>query len=167
MTGSAPTSQPDHGAQLVSDLRSQGLSLATAESLTGGMLGSIVTSVPGASAVFRGGVISYATDVKVDLLGVPKELVDAVGVIDPDVAMHMAQGVARLVDSEIALATTGVAGPDWQDGKPPGTCFIGLYDSRDGATYASALMLTGSRNEIREQVCAQAVLFALDHLSSE
>lgn len=167
MTESALSAYVDEATLLVSELRSRGTSLATAESLTGGMLGSLVTSVPGASAVYRGGVISYATQVKVELLEVPIEMVNAVGVIDPDVVMQMAQGAARVVGSEIALATTGVAGPDWQDGKPPGTCFIGLFDARDGATYASALTLVGSRQEIREQVCGQAVRFALEHLQAE
>lgn len=103
-----------------------GRTLATAESLTGGQIGSTITSIPGASKVYRGGVISYASDLKVSLVDVPQELLDAGGAIQADVALAMAKGVATNLDSDFGLAVTGVAGPAPQDGKAPGTVFVAV-----------------------------------------
>lgn len=102
----------------------EGRWLATAESVTGGLIGSTLTAVPGASKVYRGGIITYASDVKVSMADVPQVLLDAGGAVQPDVALAMAQGAARRLGADFGLAATGVAGPGWQDGKQPGTVYV-------------------------------------------
>ncbi len=101
-------------------LRSAGASVATAESLTGGRLAALLTSVPGASATYVGGVVTYATELKQSLLGVPEALVAEHGVVSAPCARAMAAGVRGLTGSTYALATTGVAGPDRQEGQAAG-----------------------------------------------
>ncbi len=129
--------------------------LATAESLTGGLLGATFTSVPGASATYLGGVISYVTDVKVSVLGVPASIVEAEGVVSGACAIAMANGVRDLTGATFAVSTTGVAGPDQQEGKAVGTVFVGL--AGPNGSRAVALTLTGDRAQIRERTCVEAV----------
>ena len=108
-------------------LADRGLSLATAESCTGGTVASMVVAVPGASAYYRGGVVSYAVSVKEDVLGVTVRD----GVVSEDTALQMARGVARLCKADCAVATTGVAGPGPSEGKPQGTvCVAAVWDER-------------------------------------
>jgi PncC family amidohydrolase len=102
----------------------QGRTLATAESITGGQLGSVITSIPGASQIFRGGVIAYATDLKTSLLGVSDAVLADGGAVQAQVALEMAKGVAAKLDADFGLAVTGVAGPASQDGHLPGTVFV-------------------------------------------
>jgi PncC family amidohydrolase len=102
----------------------QGRTVATAESITGGQLGSTITSIPGASQIFRGGVIAYATDLKSGLLGVSESLLAEGGAVQAQVALEMATGVARNLNADFGLAVTGVAGPASQDGHLPGTVFV-------------------------------------------
>lgn len=129
--------------------------MATAESLTGGRLGMLLTETPGASATYVGGVVAYATRLKGSLLGVPDPLVAAHGVVSAECALAMARGVRDLTGATYAVSTTGVAGPDRQEGKPPGTVFVGLVG--DEVASALALELVGSREEIRERTCAEAL----------
>jgi competence/damage-inducible protein CinA-like protein len=124
-------------------LRAQGRSLALAESVTGGLVAARVTSVPGASDVFRGSVVSYATAVKQEVLGVPDG-----PVVTADAAMAMAEGAARVMGADVGLALTGVAGPAEQDGQPVGTLFVGLCI--DGASEAVHLRLPGDRDQMRQ-----------------
>jgi PncC family amidohydrolase len=140
---------------LVAELLERRVTLATAESVTGGGLGAAITSVPGASAVYRGGVVAYATDLKQTLLGVTDELVARDGVVSAACAEAMARGVLRLTGADLALSTTGVAGPDPQEGRPVGRVFVGLAGAA-GST-ALRLDLTGDRAGIREAACAAAV----------
>ena len=105
-------------------LAMQGRTVATAESLTGGQLGSTITAIPGASKIYRGGLIVYAADLKTDLLGVSEVLLSQGGAVQSQVALDMATGVAIRLDAEFGLAVTGVAGPDSQDGHLPGTVFV-------------------------------------------
>lgn len=146
--------------ELIARLASRGLTVAVAESLTGGLLCAELTEVPGASAVVRGGVVAYATDLKASLLDVPGDLLDSVGAVDGDVALAMATGVAARLGADIGISTTGVAGPDPQDGKAVGTVFIACVwgDKRS----VQELSLAGTRNEIR----ALTVQSALSLLSS-
>ena len=109
-----------------------GRTLATAESLTGGQLGATITSIPGASKVYRGGVVAYATDLKLSLLNVADALLESGGPVQADVALQMAIGVAENLNSDFGLAVTGVAGPDSQDGHLPGTVFVACIE-RDSA----------------------------------
>src|SRR5205085_5916692 len=97
-------------------LRGRGETLAVAESLTGGLLAATIVDVPGASRAFRGGLVVYATDLKATLAGVPPQLLEARGAVDPDVAAALAGGVRQRCRADWGLSTTGVAGPDPQDG---------------------------------------------------
>ena len=124
-------------------LRERGLSLAVAESLTGGLAGARLTAVPGASDVFRGAVVSYASEVKFGLLGVPEG-----PVVSADAAKAMALGVRERLGADVGIATTGVAGPAEQEGQPPGTVFLGLAH-RDHAE-ALRVRLPGDRRRVRE-----------------
>jgi nicotinamide-nucleotide amidase len=119
-----------------------GLTLAVAESLTGGMVGSRLVDVVGASNWFRGAVVSYASEVKFDVLGVREG-----PVVTAEVAEQMASGVARLLAADVGLSTTGVAGPEEQEGKPVGTVFVGLH--LDGHTESAELRLPGERQHVR------------------
>ncbi len=143
-------------------LAERGLTLATAESLTGGALGASITAVPGASAVYRGGIVSYATEVKLGLLGVPAEVVARDGVVSAACALAMASQARRLLGADWALSTTGVAGPDTQEGKPVGRVHVGLAGP-DGAR-ALTLQLSGERAEIRTQTCRRALEALLEDL---
>ncbi|KAB2813360.1 CinA family protein [Pimelobacter simplex] len=146
---------------LVHALRARGASVATAESLTGGRLAARLTDVPGSSHVFVGGVVSYQTQVKVEVLGVPQDVVDRDGVVSAPCARAMAEGVRRLVGADYALSTTGVAGPERQEDKPVGTVYVGL--AGPGATRVVALELGGGRGEIQDAT----VLAALAALTEE
>jgi nicotinamide-nucleotide amidase len=128
---------------VLEELRSRGLTLAVAESLTGGLLGSRVVSVPGASDTFVGGVVAYDERVKFDLLDVPEG-----PVVTEDAAGAMASGVRRLLGADVGLATTGVAGPTEQEGRPPGTLCVGVAIGDDVRT--AELRLPGTRNQMRE-----------------
>jgi nicotinamide-nucleotide amidase len=142
-------------ARVHSLLQARGESVATAESLTGGRLAAALTAVPGGSASYVGGVVAYATAVKVSVLGVPQSVVDTDGVVSAPCAVAMAQGVARLTGSTYALATTGVAGPDLQEGHPAGTVYVGIHGP-DG-TSAGLLELAGGREEIAAATCENAL----------
>ncbi|MFN8194170.1 MAG: CinA family protein [Nocardioidaceae bacterium] len=150
-------------ARLLPLLRERGETVATAESLTGGRLAARITSVPGASLTFVGGVVSYATSVKVQVLGVPRELVERRGVVSAECAQAMATGVRSLLGTTYGVSTTGVAGPDPQDGLPQGTVFVGLAGPDE--TTAVALTLTGDRQAIQAATCdaAVAALFGVLH----
>ena len=140
---------------VVSALRARHLTIATAESLTGGLLCAALTDVPGASSVVRGGVVSYATDLKAALLGVDAELLHAKGAVDAEVARQMAQGVRRLTGSDVGVSTTGVAGPDPQDGQPVGTVHVAV--AGPGSIEVSSLLLSGDRAEIRRATVDHAL----------
>lgn len=108
-------------------LKDRGLTVGTAESCTGGLLAKLLTDLPGSSAVFRGGVVSYTNGVKAGLLGVPQDLLDRYGAVSPQVAEAMARGAKASLGCDIALSTTGVAGPDADDrGNPIGLVYLGL-----------------------------------------
>lgn len=144
-------------ADVLELLRSNGETLATAESLTGGQLAAALTRVPGASAVYRGGVVSYATEVKVSVLGVPQEVVDTDGVISPACALAMATGAARVTGASYAVSTTGVAGPDLQEGHPAGTVHVAFVTPGLPGGRALGLHLDGDRAEIQDQTCRAAL----------
>ncbi|HEV2346519.1 MAG TPA: CinA family protein [Actinocrinis sp.] len=112
--------------QVLSRARYLRLTIAVAESLTGGQLAAAITAVPGASAVFRGSVTAYATDLKASVLGVDAALLAEVGAVHAEVARQMAEGVRRVCRADVGVATTGVAGPAPQDGRPVGTVFVAV-----------------------------------------
>ncbi|MFI0719694.1 CinA family protein [Streptomyces sp. NPDC021224] len=129
-------------------LEERGRTLAVAESLTGGLLAAALTGVAGASRSFRGSVTAYATPLKQQLLGVDGTLLAARGAVDAQVAREMAEGVRRLLGADWGAATTGVAGPDPQDGQPVGTVFVAVAGP-DGTAEVAPLRLTGDRAAIR------------------
>jgi nicotinamide-nucleotide amidase len=137
---------------LIRALTERRLTIATAESLTGGLLSAALVDVPGASLVFNGGIVAYATPLKATLLGVDADLLAARGAVDPEVARQMADGVRRALavagrPADIGVATTGVAGPDGQDGKPPGTAFVAV--AMGEVVEVVPLALSGARDEVR------------------
>lgn len=150
-----------------------GRTLALAESITGGAIGATITSVPGASKSFRGGIVSYATDLKIDLLGVKEKLIAQGGAVQGDVALAMAKGVAENLDAEFGLAVTGVAGPDWQDGQAPGTVFVACVQrDANGSVIDSAVEelhispMVEDPRAIRAQIREETVAAALELLLS-
>jgi PncC family amidohydrolase len=145
----------DIAARMLSSMERAGLTLATAESLTGGGLGATVTSVPGASRVYVGGVVAYAGRVKVELLGVAPEVVEQHGVVSEPCARAMAEGVRRLLGADVGVATTGVAGPDPQEDKPAGTVHVAV--AAPGATQARVLHLSGDRAQVRRDTARAAL----------
>lgn len=149
-------------ADLLAALGARGWSLAVAESLTGGLVSATLVDVPGASSVLRGAVVAYATDLKGTLLDVDRGLLDARGAVDPDVAAAMARGVRARLGADVGLATTGVAGPDPQDGKPPGTVHVAV-STPDGSTVRS-LRLTGDRTLVRTRSVDAVLTLAVEIL---
>lgn len=143
-------------AEVLTALVRQRSTLAVAESLTGGLIGATITTVSGASKAFRGGVISYATDLKQALLGVPGDLLLREGAVHPEVAAAMAAGVARLCEATYGLAVTGVAGPEPQDGRPVGTVYVAVSGPHH-EIHQRQLSLQGSRERIRIETMDQAI----------
>ena len=138
-----------------------GKRLATAESLTGGGIGQAITSVSGASAVFAGGIISYTNEVKHKVLGVPAEVLDTCGAVSAPVAKAMAQGVKRVIGADVAVAVTGLAGPDGDEfGNPVGTVFIGYADEQ--TAFAREYHFEGDRAAVREQTICAALRLILE-----
>ena len=142
-------------ADLIAELTRRGLTIAVAESLTGGLLVAELIAVPGASVVVRGGVVAYATELKAQLLGVDAALLAASGPIDPEVAKQMAAGVRERLGADIGMATTGAAGPDPQDGHAPGEVWLGFAIGDD--VTAVGLALGGDRAAIRRDTVSETL----------
>ena len=138
-----------------------GKRLATAESLTGGGIGQAITSVSGASAGGAGGIISYTNEVKHRGLGVSMELLDTCGAVSGPVAKAMAQGARRVLDADVAVSVTGLAGPDADEfGNPVGTVFIGYADGK--TAFAREYHFDGDRAAVREQTICAALELVLE-----
>ncbi|MGW1076505.1 CinA family protein [Streptomyces sp. NPDC002537] len=155
----------DGGAQaeaVLAALAERGLTVAVAESLTGGLVAAALTAVPGASRAVRGSVTAYATEAKREVLGVDGGLLAGRGAVDAEVARQMALGVRALLGADWGAATTGVAGPEPQDGRPVGTVFVATA-APGGRTAVRQLDLTGDRARIR----AGSVRAVLELLLSE
>lgn len=143
-------------------LRTCTATLATAESLTGGLLGAALTAVPGSSATYRGGVVAYASELKHALLDVPAEVLARYGAVDRRTVAAMARGARDRCGTTYGLATTGVAGPERQDGHPPGTAYVAL--DGPGHDEVVTLRLAGDRDTVRAQVVARALDLLRRHL---
>lgn len=158
--------EPDDtaAARVLEALAARGDTLATAESLTGGLLSARLTDVPGASRSFVGGVVSYATRVKVSLLGVPEVLVETYGVVSGECAVAMAQGVRTVLGATWAIATTGVAGPDEQEDKPVGTVWVAV--AGPSGVVSRRLALRGDRLAIRRATCDAVLELLEEHLDA-
>lgn len=157
-------------AEVIALLDARGLSIAVAESLTGGALAAELVRVHGASRVFRGGIVSYSTELKASLLGVDSTLLAEHGPVHPEVARQMALGVRRAcavagADADVAIATTGVAGPGPQDGHPAGEVYVALAIGDSLTTLR--LSLQGDRETIRSGVVTESLAQLKKLLQSE
>jgi nicotinamide-nucleotide amidase len=148
--------------RLVGALRTRGESVAAAESLTAGLFCATLAEVPGASAVLRGGVVVYATDLKAVLAGVPQDLLATYGPVSPETAAALADGVRGRCTATWGIGLTGVAGPDPVDGHAPGRVYLGVSDGR--RTDVAELTLPGDRAAIRSGAVAAAVAGLLGRL---
>ena len=137
-------------ANVLAELTRRGQTLASAESLTGGMIGALLTDIPGASDSYLGGVISYATRLKATLAGVDVATLAELGPVAAGTAVEMAHGVAQRCDADWGLATTGVAGPDTQNGHPVGQVFIAVSHQASDLLSVRELLLQGDRAMIRQ-----------------
>ena len=159
-TASAGSRIANAAAHLVDLLKAGSLTCATAESCTGGGVGYAITAVPGSSAVFSGGVVSYANEVKRDVLGVPQSTLDTVGAVSPETAAKMAEGARRLMKTDLAVSLTGIAGPGGGSAeKPVGLVWFGLATARGVRTEKA--IFAGERAAVREA----AILHALGMLT--
>ena len=141
----------------------KGMTLGTAESLTGGMIAASVASVSGASAVLMGGVVSYDARVKHEVLGVEQSVIDTVGVVSEPCARQMAEGARKVLKVDVAVSATGIAGPTGGTAETPvGTVFIGVSSAK--GTRVDECHFEGDRQSVREQSAAHALKMALEVL---
>ena len=139
----------------------KGKTLVTAESCTGGAIGAALTAVPGSSAVYKGGIISYTNWVKENVLKVDREMLNTCGAVSAEVAKAMAEGARSALQADIAVSVTGLAGPGGDEfGNPVGTVYIGYADNF--RTESIAFYFTGDRGEIRKQAIQTALKVVLD-----
>ena len=144
-------------------LRARGMTLVTAESLTGGGIGNALTAVSGASEVYKGGVISYVNEIKRDVLGVPQEILEQYGAVSPWTAGYMASGVRNLLKADVAVSVTGLAGPGGDEfGHPVGTVYIGFECNRKALV--KHCRFEGSREEVRTQTIQAALELILENM---
>ena len=139
-----------------------GKTLVTAESCTGGGIGAALTAVPGSSAVYKGGIISYTNWVKHNLLGVDQKLLDTLGAVSAPVAEAMAEGARKVLRADIAVSVTGLAGPGGDEfGNPVGLVFIGYSDCRK--TLSRRFLFPGDREAVRQNACREALKLVLEN----
>jgi nicotinamide-nucleotide amidase len=155
----------EHATALHEALQDRSATVAAAESLTGGAVSDVLSAAPGASQTFLGGIVSYATEVKTGLLGVSEETVAEQGVVSRQCAAEMAEGARRLFGSDLAVSTTGVAGPDTQEGKPVGLVYVAV--AGDSGANVVELNLDGDRPEIRRQTVDAAIAALLARLGAD
>ena len=147
-------------------LKDKGQTLAVAESCTGGMIGHLITNVPGSSAYFSGGVIAYANEVKVEVLGVSPATLETFGAVSKETVQEMAKGIRALLNADVGISVSGIAGPDGgTKEKPVGTVWIGLgtpnYD------LAKDFLFSGDRESIKQQAAMSAMEIVIRFLSEE
>lgn len=154
----------EQAAAAINALREAGLHLATAESLTGGGVCARLVEIPGASDVVRGGVCTYTSALKHDILGVDASLLAVNGPVDPEVATQMAHGARKLFNADCAISTTGVAGPGPSDGHEAGSVYMAL--AMPERTTVHRFSFPGQRNEVREQAILHAIALLNSALST-
>ena len=153
----------DPAIQVIETLKAEQLTLATAESCTGGGIGHALTAVPGSSAVYLGGVISYTNGVKEQVLGVPGSVLESYGAVSPQTAQAMAAGICKLLGSDIGISVTGLAGPDSDgSGKPVGLVYLGLCVR--GETTVAEHIFSGDRQSVRQQAVDAALKLIMNKL---
>ena len=150
------TSGAGNAAAVVRAASAAGLTLATAESLTAGMVAAELGTVPGVSEVLAGGVVAYSNFVKKKVLGVDADLLAAAGSVDGEVARQMADGVRRVLETDLGVSTTGVAGPEPHDGKAVGCVFIAAVSAE--RSLVREFSFSGDREAIRRQACDEALV---------
>lgn len=150
-------------AEVVRRFEARGLTLGTAESLTGGLIAASVASVPGASGVLRGGVVGYHPEVKRRLLDVSRSVIDGVGVVSEACASQMAEGARRALEADVAVSATGIAGPGGGTPETPvGTVYLGVSGPK--GTRVERRQFKGNRQQVREQSALRALELALEAL---
>ena len=140
---------------LVSLFTEKKLTLSCAESLTGGLFASTITSIPGVSKLFKGGVVTYWNEAKANVISVSKDTIDEYGVVSSECASEMARGVKNLFNTDVAISFTGNAGPTSMEGKPVGLVYIGIIIKETVFTFE--YMFEGDRNQIREACVKQGI----------
>jgi nicotinamide-nucleotide amidase len=163
--GALATAASELATEVIRVLTLAGHTVATAESLTGGLVAAALTDVPGSSNAFRGGVVAYATELKASLLGVDAGLLERYGPVHAPVAAAMANGVRDRLGASIGVATTGVAGPGPQDGHPAGTVHVAV--SLPGDTVVRTMALPGNRDEVRRLTVERVLGLLLGRLREE
>lgn len=148
--------------EVVEAFIARGATAATAESLTAGLVAATLADVPGASGMLRGGVVSYASEVKAQVLGVSRDLLASVGSVDAEVSRQMADGARRVCGADYGVSTTGAAGPEPHDGKAVGTVFVGI--SGPGGSTVHAFAFDGDRAAIRRAATRAALAALLEAL---
>ncbi len=149
---------------LIDTLRARSMSITTAESCTGGNIAHLITSIAGSSAVYNGSVVSYSNEMKTDVLGVPRQLIENHGAVSPEVADSMARGATRLAHAQCAVATSGIAGPGGATpGKPVGTVCIAV--TTPTGTVSDTYRFTGNRAEIIEKASIKAIILMIRALA--
>ena len=153
----------DLAREVISKLTDEGRTLSTAESCTGGLLGKLLTDIPGASNAYKGGVISYVNEVKHRILGVEQETLDVCTAVSRETAHEMAKGTRELLKADVGVSTTGLAGPEGDGtGRPIGLVYVAL--DMEGFSYCRELHLNGDRAEIRAQAAHEALSMLLEFL---
>lgn len=148
---------------LVQTLKEKQITVATAESCTGGLLGKSITDVSGSSAVYPGGIISYCNRIKHEILGVDQNLLDTLGPVSGSVARQMAEGVRQVIGADLGIGVTGIAGPNSDDsGKPVGLVYVAASDGQ--TTLIRECRFRGDRNAVRCQSVEAAAALALELL---
>jgi nicotinamide-nucleotide amidase len=140
---------------LVSLFTEKKLTLSCAESLTGGLFASTITSIPGVSKIFKGGVVTYWNEAKANVISVSKDTIDEYGVVSSECASEMVRGVKKLFNTDVAISFTGNAGPTSMEGKPVGLVYIGIIVKETVFTFE--YMFEGDRNQIREACVKQGI----------
>lgn len=149
--------------ELVELLKSKGMKCSFAESLTGGLIASSIVDIPGASEVFDGSIVSYTDEVKINVLGVSKEIIDECTAASSECAELMALGALKLTGADVVVSVTGVAGPGAYYGKPAGTVYFGIA----GADGVKSLLLNfnGDRDEVRRLTAVNAIRLATEYVN--
>ncbi len=146
--------------QLGRVLRDRGLKLAVAESCTGGLIGHFITEIPGASEYFLGGIVAYSNDAKIKILGVKEETILKYGAVSEECALEMVKSASRIFNADVAISTTGIAGPGGgTPEKPVGLVYIGIKTPWSLRT--NRYIFSGSRSEIKRKIAEQALRDAL------
>lgn len=155
--------EPDVEQRVGDSLKARALTLATAESCSGGLLGHRITNAAGSSAYFLGGIVSYSDDAKMKLLGVPQEILEAHGAVSEEVAGAMADGVRRRFQADVGIGVTGIAGPGGgSTEKPVGLVYIAIAD--EAGTSTAKNIFDGGRETIKEKTVNEALRLLLERL---